>query len=109
MAYCPLTRKGNKEKEMETMTKADMVTNITVQTGYYEKDVEKVVTALVAVVGKTLVDEGRVQLPGLGTLIVRERPARTARNPRTGEKVEVPASRTVGFKPGKVLKERING
>ena len=54
-------------------------------------------------------DEGRVQLPGLGTLIVRERPARTARNPRTGEKVEVAASRTVGFKPGKALKERING
>ncbi len=94
---------------METMTKADMVTNITVQTGYYEKDVEKVVTAFLDVVGKTLVDEGRVQLPGLGTLIVRERPARTARNPRTGEKVEVATSRTVGFKPGKALKVRING
>ena len=91
------------------MTKADMVTNITVQTGYYEKDVEKVITALLAVVGKALVDEGRVQLPGLGTLIVRERLARSARNPRTGEKVEVAASRTVGFKPGKTLKERING
>ena len=91
------------------MTKADMVTNITVQTGYYEKDVEKVITALLAVVGKALVDEGRVQLPGLGTLIVRERLARSARNPRTGEKVEVAASRTVGFKPGKALKERING
>ena len=109
MAYCPLTRKGNKEKEMETMTKADMVTNITVQTGYYEKDVEKVITALLAVVGKALVDEGRVQLPGLGTLMVRERPARVARNPRTGEKVDVAACRTVGFKPGKVLKGRING
>ena len=94
---------------METMTKADMLTNITVQTGYYEKDVEKVVTAFLDVVGKTLVDEGRVQLPGLGTLIVRERPARTARNPRTGEKVEVPARRTVGFKLGKALKERVNG
>ena len=60
---------------------------------------------------KTTVTNGRrpVQLPGLGTLIVRERPARTARNPRTGEKVEVAASRTVGFKPGKTLKERING
>ena len=94
---------------METMTKADMLTNITVQTGYYEKDVEKVVTAFLDVVGKTLVDEGRVQLPGLGTLIVRERPAQTARNPRTGEKVEVPARRTVGFKLGKALKERVNG
>ena len=94
---------------METMTKADMVTNITVQTGYYEKDVEKVVTAFLAVVEKELVDEGRVQLPGLGTLILRERSARTARNPRTGEKVEVAASRTVVFRPGKALKERING
>ena len=50
-----------------------------------------------------------MQLLGLGTLIVRECPARTARNPRTGEKVEVPASRTVAFKPGKALKGRING
>ena len=91
------------------MTKADMMTNITVQTGYYEKDVEKVVTAFLGVIEKALVDEGRVQLPGLGTLIVRERPARTARNPRTGEKVDMAACRTVGFRPGKVLKERING
>ena len=90
------------------MTKADMMTSITVQTGYYEKDVEKVVTAFLDVIEKALVDEGRVQLPGLGTLTVRERPARTARNPRTGEKVEVAASRTVGFRPGKALKERIN-
>ena len=50
-----------------------------------------------------------MQLPGLGTLMVRERPARVARNPRTGENVEVAASRTVVFKPGKALKGRING
>ena len=56
-----------------------------------------------------MTDEGRVQPPGRGTLIVHERPARTARNPRNGDKVEVPANRTVGFKPGKTLKERING
>ena len=91
------------------MTKADMMTSITVQTGYYEKDVEKVVTVFLGVLEKALVDEGRVQLPGLGTLNVRDRPARIARNPRTGEKVDVAASRTVGFKPGKALKEKING
>ena len=91
------------------MTKADMMTSITVQTGYYEKDVEKAVMAFLGTIEKALVDEGCVQLPGLGTLIVRERPARTARNPWTGEKVDMAACRTVGFRPGKVLKERING
>ncbi len=91
------------------MKKADMITSVTVQTGFYEKDVEKAIGAFLATVGKCLVEEGRVQLPGLGTLMVRERPARTARNPRTGEKVEVAARRTVGFRPGKALKERING
>ena len=62
-----------------------------------------------SVVEKTLVDEGRAQLQGLGTLIIRKRPARTTRNPQTGEKVEVPTHQTVVFKPGKALKERING
>ena len=64
MAYCPLTRKGNNKKELETMTKADMMTSITVQTGYYEKDVEKVVTAFLGVVEKALVDEAGCSCPG---------------------------------------------
>ena len=91
------------------MTKSDMITNITVQTGIYEKDVEKVIGAFLNTVSKCLVDEGRVQLPGFGTLMVRDRSARTGRNPKTGEKIEIPACRTVGFKPAISLREQING
>ena len=51
----------------------------------------------------------RVQLLGFGTFEKRERPARTARNPRTGENIEIAAASVPAFKPGKALKDKVNG
>ena len=52
-------------------------------------------------------NDGKVQIVGFGTFSVKERAARTGRNPRTGESIEIAASKSVGFKPGKGLKDRL--
>jgi len=49
-----------------------------------------------------------VSLIGFGSFVVRERSARTGKNPQTGAAIQIPASRTVGFKPGKALKDAVN-
>jgi DNA-binding protein HU-beta len=51
----------------------------------------------------------RVQVPGFGSFSVSERAARTGRNPKTGESIEIAASKNVKFKPGKELKDSLNG
>ena len=51
----------------------------------------------------------KVQLVGFGTFESKDRPARTARNPRTGEEITIEASKTASFKVGKALKDAING
>ena len=66
------------------------------------------IPAFLEAVSDCLVAEGKVQLPGFGTFEVRDRAARTGRNPQTGETLEVPACKVVGFKAGKSLREAIN-
>ena len=66
-----------------------------------------VVDFVLASVTEGLVSEGKVVLPGFGTFEVREHAARTARNPRTGDAIEVPASKAPAFKPGKSLKDEV--
>jgi nucleoid DNA-binding protein len=56
---------------------------------------------------ETLCEDGRLELRNFGVFEVRERKPRTARNPRTGETVQVPAKRVVSFKPGRVMEERV--
>ena len=58
-------------------------------------------------ISQGLLDDGKVQLVGFGTFSVKERAARTGRNPRTGEALQIPASKSVGFKPGKTLKDSL--
>jgi len=56
---------------------------------------------------ETLVEEGRIELRNFGVFAVRKRKPRKARNPRTGEKVKVPARMVVTFKPGREMEERV--
>ena len=58
---------------------------------------------------RNLLDGGEISLPGLGKLKVKETSARTGRNPRTGERIDIPASRKVVFTPGKEFKEALHG
>lgn len=72
------------------------------------KDVDAAVSAIFDEISDALVRGDRVELRGFGAFSVKDREARTARNPRTGEPVEVPAKRLPAFKPGKELRERLN-
>ncbi|PPR18091.1 MAG: Integration host factor subunit beta [Proteobacteria bacterium] len=92
------------------MTKSELIAKLTAQNpSLSAQDVENVVNTILEEITTTLVDGGRVELRGFGAFSVRERSARQARNPRTGEKVSVDAKRVPFFKMGKELKERING
>ena len=72
------------------------------------EEVEQVVDVFFEEITQRLAEGGRVELRGFGTFSTRERDARTGRNPRTGDSVEVPAKRVPYFKPGKEMRERLN-
>ena len=69
---------------------------------------ETVVSATFDAIGESLASGEKVTVQGFGAFEVTERAARTARNPATGEDVQVPASKAPKFKPGKALKEQVN-
>ena len=73
------------------------------------RDVENIVNAIFEEITEALADGNRVELRGFGAFSVKNRPARTGRNPRTGEAVEVEEKWVPFFKTGKELRERLNG
>jgi integration host factor subunit beta len=73
-----------------------------------QRDIELVVTSLFDEITAQLAKGGRVELRGFGAFSTRKRDARTGRNPRTGEQVEVDAKKVPYFKPGKEMRERLN-
>lgn len=87
------------------MNKSQLVDAVANNSGLTIKDSEKAVDAFVAAVKEGLKSDGNVQLIGFGSFSVGERSARTGINPRTGEKIEIAASKTVKFKAGAKLKE----
>ncbi len=72
-----------------------------------KKAAEAVLDDFVAVITRQLANGDKIRLSGLGILVVRDRPARTARNPATGESVAVAASKKIAFRPAKELKESV--
>ena len=73
-----------------------------------QREVENVVSAFFDSITDQLAQGGRVELRGFGAFSTRQRDARTGRNPRTGEAVDVKAKRVPYFKPGKEMRERLN-
>lgn len=69
---------------------------------------ERALTTVLDAIKDGLKKDGSVQLIGFGTFQVKERNARTGRNPKTGEQMRIPASKSVGFKVGKALKEAVS-
>ena len=91
------------------MNKTELVAAIAAQTGLTKKDTEATISAFTEVVEKELrKKDGKVQLIGFGTFEVAERPARTGRNPFTGEDIEIKASKAPRFKAGKSFKDSVN-
>lgn len=74
----------------------------------YHRDVENVVNAILDEITSTLADGNRVELRGFGAFSVKHRPARKARNPKTGDQVGVEEKWVPFFKTGKELRERLN-
>jgi nucleoid DNA-binding protein len=87
------------------MTKIEMVDKIGESVPLSKKDIEKILDEFVKATQAALKVGDKVSLTGLGHFIPKERKARTARNPKTGAKVDVPAKKVVKFKPGKELIE----
>jgi|APCry1669190591_1035303.scaffolds.fasta_scaffold125271_1 DNA-binding protein HU-beta len=69
---------------------------------------EQILEALMAIIQRQLVSNDSVQLAGFGTFIAKERSARVGRNPKTGQAIEIAASKTIRFIPSKVFKDQIN-
>jgi len=91
------------------MNKSELVAALAAKTELSKKDSEAALNALVDVIGETIAKGEKVQLIGFGTFERKARPARTARNPRTGEEVKIAASKAPAFKAGKALKDKVNG
>lgn len=74
----------------------------------YHRDVERIVTTIFHEITEAMARGERVELRGFGAFSVKKREARTGRNPRTGEAVEVAAKHVPFFKTGKLLRDRLN-
>lgn len=89
------------------MNKTELVAALAEKTGVSKKDTDNTINAFTEVIIEALKRDGKVQLLGFGTFEVRERAARTGRNPHTGEAIEIAAAKVPAFKPGKALKDAI--
>ncbi|WP_201786452.1 HU family DNA-binding protein [Neomoorella mulderi] len=85
----------------------DLVASVAEKTDLTKKDAEKVVSAVLASIEEALAQGDKVQLVGFGTFEIKERAARVGRNPRTGEEIEIAATRVPVFKAGKALREAV--
>ncbi len=72
------------------------------------RDVEMAVKTLLDTMTKALVDGKRIELRGVGSFVLRHRPARVGRNPKSGDTVHIPEKKVPHFKPGKELRERVD-
>ncbi len=90
------------------MNKTELIAAAAEQTGLTKKDTEKVINAALDAITAALVKGDKVQVSGFGIFEVKEREARTGRNPRTGEPMEIAASKNPAFKASKTLKDAID-
>jgi len=92
-----------------SMIKSELVQRISAQNPHlYQRDVENIVNAILGEIVTALAHGDRVELRGFGAFSVKNRPARTGRNPRTGEHVSVAKKAVPFFKTGKEMRERLN-
>ena len=90
------------------MTKAELIATVASNSGLDRKHADKAVAATFEAIKKALIEGDKVQIIGFGTFENRTRSARKGRNPRTGEEIEIKASKLPSFKAGKGLKEAVN-
>jgi len=90
------------------MTKADLVEEVIRVAVLSKKDAENVVNTVFGQIMEALKSDDKIELRGFGSFRVRRRRSRLGRNPKTGDRVDVPSKRIPYFKPGKELRDLIN-
>ena len=90
------------------MKKTELIEAIKESTGLSKKDAEKALTATIDTIIKAVAEGDKIQLTGFGTFEQRQRNARTGVDPRTGNSIEIPASKVPAFKAGKAFKDAVN-
>ena len=95
-------------KEDATLNKQELVANVAEQASLTKKDAEKAVNAIFETIKSALAEGDKIQLIGFGTFEVKDRAARTGRNPQTGKEIKIAASKNPVFKAGKALKDAVN-
>ncbi len=94
-------------RENQVVTKKEIVRTISEEIGLTQLKTKEIVQKTFDAIVETLVEDGRIELRNFGVFEVKRRAPRKARNPRTGDKVEVPEKFVVTFKPGKEMEERV--
>lgn len=89
------------------VTKKEIVKQISERIGLTQLKTKEIVQQAFDAIVDTLIEDGRIELRNFGVFEVKRRKARKARNPRTGDKVEVPPKNVVTFKPGKEMEEKV--
>ncbi len=89
------------------MNKRELIETVSSKAEITKKEADAVVNATLDAIIEGLASEGKVIIPGFGSFEVRNKTAREARNPRTGEKIKISAKRAPAFKPGKAMKDAV--
>jgi DNA-binding protein HU-beta len=90
------------------MNKAELIEAVANATGQSKADATRAVESTLSTISGALSKGDSVALVGFGTFAVKQRAARQGRNPKTGETIQIPASKVPGFKAGKALKDAVN-
>jgi integration host factor subunit beta len=99
---------GKTERKPHTLTKADLIEQVIRVTELPRKDSEDAVEIVFESITQALQKSDKIEIRGFGSFRTRDRRGRIGRNPKTGERVEVPAKKIPHFKPSKELKDFIN-
>ena len=89
------------------MNKQELINSVAAETGLSKKDSAAALDAVTAAIAASLSKGEPVRLLGFGTFDVKNRAARTGKNPKTGETIQIPAGKIPGFKAGKELKDSV--
>ncbi len=90
------------------MNKSELTDSVASSADLSKASASRAVDAVIDAITSALKSGDQVSIVGFGTFLVRERGARSGRNPRTGETIKISASKAPGFKPGKALKDAVN-
>lgn len=104
----PAGNENSHNKEKFVMKKTEFIDALSEQANLSKADATRALDAVIDIVTSTLKSNDQVVLTGFGTFLLRKREARTGRNPRTGEEIQIAASNVPAFKAGKALKDAVN-